>query len=107
MISKKKIMQVIKLIYPETRKIKKTNKGYSHNIFELETNNKLKKAILKVCIQDRKEWFSLKKEAIVNQILHKIRIPVPKVIKIDDSKKIIPLEFMVCSYAPGIDLEDI
>ena len=107
MLTKKNILKTVKLFYPKARRIKKLNKGFSHNIFEIETGDKSKKAIFKVCIQEREEWFSLKKEARVHEILRSIGIPVPEVIETDDSKKIIPAEFMICSYIEGRDLEEI
>lgn len=107
MISKSEALKVARLIFPKTKGVKKINKGFSHNIFEIKTGEFPKKVILKVCIQERENHFSLKKEARIHEMLKGIGIPVPEVIKVDDSKEIISAEFMICEYVPGTDLDKI
>jgi aminoglycoside phosphotransferase (APT) family kinase protein len=107
MTTKEQALKIIRLIYPKSKIIRKESRGYSHEIFEFETGKAFEKMILKICVGEREDKFSLKKEGRIHQILQEIGIPVPKVIEVDDSRKIIPLEFMMCSYLKGENLDKI
>ncbi len=106
MISENKALYATQQVYPKARKARKINKGYSHEIFEVETNEYPEKIIIKLA-NSKKEKFNLRKEKRIHEMLQKKGIPVPRVIYLDDSKEKVDFEFMILSKAEGIDLGEI
>lgn len=93
-------------VFPEAKNAKKINKGFSHEIFEVETNTSPEKIIIKFS-NNSDECYNLKKEVRVHQIFQELGIPVPRVIIHDDAKKKHPFEFIILSKIPGFDLREI
>lgn len=106
MIHKNSALYAVQQIYPKAKKIKKINKGYSHEIFEVETEEYPEKIIVKLA-NSKEDKFSLRKEKRIHEMLQEKGIPVPRVIFLDDSKEKVDFEFIVLSKAEGIDLEEI
>lgn len=93
-------------IYPKARKIKKINKGYSHEIFEIETGEYPEKVILKTN-NNKIGKFSIDKEKRIHEIIQEKGIPCPRVIHLDISKKRVNFNFIIISKLEGIDLETV
>ena len=106
MITKKDALYAVQSIYPNAKNAKKINKGYSHEIFEVETREYPEKVIVKIT-ENEKDTFCLKKEERIHKLIQEKGIPCPRIIYLDDSKKRIPYHFMILSYAEGVDLETI
>jgi len=79
-------LYAVKKVFPKSRKATKVNRGYSHDIFEIETGVYPEKVIL-IFSNDNHEKYSIKKQIRVNRILNNLGIPVPRVIHHDGSKK--------------------
>lgn len=93
-------------IYPKAKKANRINKGYSHEIFEVETEAYPESVIVRFTNNNPDEN-SLGKEIRVNNLLQEIGIPVPRIILHDKSKTRCPYEFAILSKSEGKDLIDI
>jgi aminoglycoside phosphotransferase (APT) family kinase protein len=91
-----------KLIFPNAKNPQKINKGFSHNIFEVETGECPQKVIVKFG-NDNEDKYSLKKELHVHKKLNEINIPVPKVIFYKEEKD---FDFVILSKIEGDDLNE-
>ncbi len=94
------------LIFPEISNVKKINKGYSHDIFEVFPKNNEKTFIIRFS-NGNKEENSLEKEIRVNEILAENNLPVPKIILYQKASNELPLEFAIMSKIEGHDLDDL
>jgi len=102
----KDALKAAQIIFKKSKIAKKLNRGYSHDIYEVETNESPAKAIIRFSNKNPREN-CLEKEIRVNQILKKIGIPVPEILLHDKTKKIIPYEFVIMAELEGEDLDQL
>jgi Ser/Thr protein kinase RdoA (MazF antagonist) len=99
-------LRAAQIVYENASKAKKIAKGYSHEIYEVETGSYPRSVIVRFSNNKEPEC-GLKKEIRVHKILQKLGIPVPRVILHDESKKRVPFEFVILSKLEGMDLDKI
>ncbi len=104
--NEKDALRATQCVFHNASKARKLNRGYSHDIYEVETNEYPEKVIIRFS-NDNPEKFSLKKEVRVNQIIQKLGIPVPRIILHDETKETVPYEFVIMSKLEGEDLDKI
>lgn len=104
--TKKDALNAVRTVYPKAKNAVKINRGYSHEIYEVETLENPKSVIVRFS-NNSLEKYSLSKEIHVNNLLLKAGLPAPKVIKHDKSKTLVPYEFVISSKMDGEDLDSI
>ncbi|OGJ20880.1 hypothetical protein A3K73_09255 [Candidatus Pacearchaeota archaeon RBG_13_36_9] len=104
--TEKDALRAAQTVFENASLARKITKGYSHEIYEVETNLYPKKVIVRFSNNSLPEY-SLEKEIKINKILQKLGIPVPRIILHDKSRKKVPVEFVVLSKLDGTDLDKI
>lgn len=99
-------LRAAQIIFKRATKVKKLNRGYSHDIYEVETNDYPEKVIIRFSNKNPIEN-SISKEIRINQIMNNLGLPVPRVILHDKTKKIVPYEFIILSKLDGEDLDSL
>lgn len=102
----KDALRAAQIIFPEALIAKKLGRGFSHDIYLVETNSYPEKVIVRFSNNNPPEY-SLAKEIRVSNILNSLGIPVARIILHDASKSIVPHEFVVMSIAEGEDLDSV
>src|SRR3972149_443977 len=100
------ILNAAKIIFKKAKNLENIKRGYSHEIYSVETGEYPPKVIIKLSNNAPPEN-SLKKEIRINKLLEKKGFPVPKIILHDESKKIVPFEFVIMTYLEGENLDSI
>jgi hypothetical protein len=99
-------LNIARIVFSGATKARKLNRGYSHELFEVETGAFPETVIVKFG-KDVHEKFSLGKEVRVLKIVELLGIPVPRVIYYDNSKTKFLSEFVILSKAVGEDLDKV
>ena len=102
--NEKDALRAAQIIFENAKTARKLNRGFSHNIYEVETNSYPEKVILRFS-NENPEKFGLEKEIRVNKIIQRLGLPVPRIIFYDKTKKLIPYEFVIMSKLEGEDLD--
>jgi len=104
--NEKDALRAAQIVFCDATKAVKLERGFSHDIYEIETNSYPEKVIVRFA-NDNDKTFGIAKEIRINKILEELGIPVVKMILHDDSKKIIQSEFVIMSKSEGEDLDTI
>jgi aminoglycoside phosphotransferase (APT) family kinase protein len=105
-LTKGQVNDVVKKEYPNSEVLshKKTTFGYAHATYFVKLRNPRKEVVLKVChSRDKLERF--KKEELVNELLLKNKIPVPKIIARDFSSSMIKYPYYMREKIEGYNPE--
>ncbi len=104
--TEKDALRAAQIVFENANPARKITKGYSHEIYEVETNSYPERVIVRFSNNSLPEC-SLEKEIRINKILQRLGIPVPRIILHDKSRKKVPFEFVILSRLDGIDLDKI
>lgn len=104
--NEKDALRAVQIIFEKASNARKINKGFSHDIYEVETGSYPQKVVVRFSNQNP-EQFSLGKEIRVNKLLQNLGLPVPRIILYDKTKKIVPYGFVIMSKLDGEDLDEL
>src|SRR3989344_7657552 len=105
--SNKELGRIIRGFYKNAKIIyaKRLARGIMNYVAEIKITNPSKVFILKISNQEKK--YSIEKEVFVIELLRKHKIPAPKIIKYDYSKRKFPFEILMLEKFKGEILNNV
>lgn len=102
MLNKARTQKIIGRVFSKAKvvSIREFKKGMMNKTFDVKLSDK--NVVLR--IYPRESWKAVKEQYLYSLLAKRTRVPVPKVYKIDTSKKLIPFAYSILSKVEGMEL---
>lgn len=103
-ISRKKIEKAVRKSLTDTdiRSVKQYKKGHINTMYEISLAKSKKPLILRLY---NEAWKAKKESFVYRCIKSHVDIPIPEILAVDDTKKILPNAYMLMSKIDGIEID--